>query len=84
MNELNIPELSESTDTVIAYTRCYKPFFERGYFYNEDCNDTIEKLNDNSVDLVFTSPPYYNAREYSQYNDVDDYMAQMEQVFFRN
>lgn len=74
-------KLSDSTEPAIAYTPCYKPFFERGDFYNEDCNDTIAKLNDNSVDLVFTSPPYYNAREYSQYKDVADYMAQMEQVF---
>jgi DNA modification methylase len=74
-------KLSDSTEPAIAYTPCYKPFFERGHFYNEDCNDTIAKIDDNSVDLVFTSPPYFNAREYSQYKDVADYMVQMEQVF---
>ena len=50
-------------------------------FYNEDCLETIKKLDDNSIDLIFTSPPYYNARDYSQYKDVDDYMSQMEEVF---
>ena len=74
-------ELQITSEPAIAYSTCYKPFFERGVFYNEDCNDTITKLNDSSVDLVFTSPPYYNAREYSQYKDVADYMAQMDQVF---
>lgn len=54
---------------------------EHGIFHNEDCNETISKLEDNSIDLVFTSPPYYNAREYSQYQDVSDYMSQMENVF---
>ncbi len=55
--------------------------FEFGEFYNEDCNDTISRLPDNSIDLVFTSPPYYNAREYSQYDGVAEYMLQMERVF---
>jgi DNA modification methylase len=49
--------------------------------FNEHCNNTIAKLPDNSVDLVFTSPPYFNARDYSQYENVADYMNQMEQVF---
>lgn len=80
-NDNKEQNFSDSTKPAIAYTPCYKPFFERGDFYNEDCNDTIVKLNDNSVDLVFTSPPYYNAREYSQYKDVADYMVQMEQIF---
>lgn len=51
------------------------------HFYNEDCNDTISKLGDGSVDLVFTSPPYYNARSYSQYKDVHEYMDKMKQIF---
>ena len=49
--------------------------------YNEDCNDTIKRLEDNSVDLVLTSPPYYNTKDYSQYKNVKDYMSQMEEVF---
>ena len=55
--------------------------FGRGYFYNQDCNDIIQNLHDNSIDLVFTSPPYYNAREYIQYRDIHDYMLQMENIF---
>ena len=34
-----------------------------------------------SVDLVFTSPPYFNARpEYSEYDEYSDYLAFMRQV----
>jgi len=47
----------------------------------EDCNNTIAKLPDAVIDLVFTSPPYFNAKEYSQYETVNDYMQKMEQVF---
>ena len=26
--------------------------------YNEDCLETMSKMDDNSVDIVVTSPPY--------------------------
>jgi site-specific DNA-methyltransferase (adenine-specific) len=28
------------------------------YLYNEDCLETLKKINDNFIDLVITSPPY--------------------------
>lgn len=49
--------------------------------YNEDCKETLKRLDDNSIDLVITSPPYLNAREYSQYSSIQDYMSQMEDIF---
>jgi DNA modification methylase len=50
-------------------------------FYNENCLNTIKRFDDNSIDLVLTSPPYFNARDYSQYDSVEDYMEQMEEIF---
>src|SRR5690606_16666304 len=50
-------------------------------FYRENCNDTIRKFEDNSIDLVLTSPPYFNARDYSQYSSIEDYLDKMEEVF---
>lgn len=38
-------------------------------------------LQDETVDLVVTSPPYYNAKEYSQWSSVDDYLKDMREVF---
>lgn len=35
--------------------------------YNENCLTGMEKLNDESIDLVVTSPPYDNLREYNGY-----------------
>jgi DNA modification methylase len=49
--------------------------------FNEDCKDTMIMLEDNLLDLVVTSPPYYNAKDYSQYNSVGDYMKQMKDIF---
>ena len=45
--------------------------------YNEDCLKVIELMDDNSLDLVLTSPPYnvnlgqnkYNKNKYALYND---------------
>jgi DNA modification methylase len=54
---------------------------ELNTIYNEDCLETMNKMEDNSIDLVVTSPPYYNAREYVEYKDVDDYMDKMKNIF---
>lgn len=46
-----------------------------------DCLSVVANMADNSVDLVVTSPPYFNAKEYSQYNSIQDYMTQMREIF---
>jgi len=41
----------------------------------------LTKLPSESIDLVFTSPPYYNARkEYSEYDTYEDYLDLMRKV----
>jgi DNA modification methylase len=48
------------------------------------CGDTLEimrLLRDESVHLTFTSPPYYNAREYSAYPSYKAYLAFLRDVF---
>ena len=35
--------------------------------YNENCLDTMAKMPDNFIDLVVTSPPYDNLRDYKGY-----------------
>lgn len=43
--------------------------------------DVLEDLPPQSVDLAFTSPPYFNARiEYRDYDSYDEYLAAMRQV----
>lgn len=49
--------------------------------FNEDCLETMSRMSDSSIDLVVTSPPYLNAREYSQYDSLEDYMDQMREIF---
>jgi DNA modification methylase len=46
-----------------------------------DSEKTLKKLSDNSVQMIFTSPPYYNAREYSDYKSYKEYLKKMKRIF---
>lgn len=49
--------------------------------YNMDCLDGLGMLDDSCLDVVVTSPPYFNAREYSQWTSLEMYMADMKEIF---
>lgn len=46
-----------------------------------DSQITLSELSENSIQLIFTSPPYYNAREYSIYYSYQDYLNKMSNIF---
>lgn len=46
-----------------------------------DTEQTLKQLPECCVQLMFTSPPYYNAREYSDYHSYKAYLEKMKQVF---
>jgi DNA modification methylase len=48
---------------------------------NEDCITGIKKLQTNSVHLTWTSPPYYNAKAYSEWPTYSDYLEFLKDVF---
>lgn len=46
-----------------------------------DSREVLKNLPSNSVDLIFTSPPYYNARiEYSEYTTYEEYLEVIREV----
>ena len=46
-----------------------------------DSHSALDELAAGSVDLVFTSPPYYNARpEYADYSSYEEYLAGVAEV----
>jgi len=58
--------------------------FKEHTFYLGDVLESLKNITDNSVDLVFTSPPYNVGIEYDNWNDnlkYDDYLNFLEQVF---
>ena len=49
-----------------------------------DCVNLLDEMPAGSVDLIFTSPPYFNARpEYSDYEQYEQYLFKMRQVIKR-
>jgi hypothetical protein len=49
-----------------------------------DSEHLLKELPAESVHLIFTSPPYFNARpEYSQYDDYQTYLDKMHQQFLQ-
>ena len=56
---------------------------ELNKIYNEDCLDGLKKLNDNSIDLIITSPPYNLGKQhhtgnkrFKSYNEYNDNMPE--------
>jgi DNA modification methylase len=46
-----------------------------------DAEETLAELPAESVDLVFTSPPYFNARpDYTEYEAYEEYLSKMRRV----
>ncbi len=45
-----------------------------------DCLEGMKAIPDGSVDAIITSPPYYNAREYSQWPTYQDYLNDMKAI----
>ena len=46
-----------------------------------DVIETLKYVPDESIHLTFTSPPYYNARDYSIYQSYNEYLKFLEDVF---
>ncbi len=42
-----------------------------------NCFNVLQGMNSESIHLMVTSPPYYNARDYSQWNNLNDYLNDM-------
>lgn len=48
---------------------------------NGDALKILRSVENNSIHLTFTSPPYYNARDYSIYSSYEEYLDFLEEVF---
>lgn len=57
------------------------PSYMKNMVVHGDVQETIKYIPDESIHLTFTSPPYYNARDYSIYQSYEEYLQFLEQVF---
>lgn len=46
-----------------------------------DCQETLKTIEDESIHLTCTSPPYYNARSYSTWSSYENYLQFLNNVF---
>ncbi|TAE00537.1 MAG: restriction endonuclease subunit M [Bacteroidetes bacterium] len=65
--------------TSLPHTETYD--FLKNVVVNGDVLEVLKYVPNESVHLTFTSPPYYNARDYSIYPSYQDYLEFLEQVF---
>ncbi len=54
---------------------------EKNKIYCRDCLDGLKNISNNTIQLIVTSPPYYNAKDYSKYNSVKHYFQVMKRIF---
>jgi DNA modification methylase len=45
-----------------------------------DSEETLKKLKEQEINLIFTSPPYYNAKEYVDYTSYSNYLNKMYKI----
>ena len=46
-----------------------------------DCRKELLEIGNSTIDLIVTSPPYFNAREYSQFETYEIYLDFLKDVF---
>ena len=63
----------------ISHSAVY-PFL-KNVVVNGDVREVLKQVPDDSIHLTFTSPPYYNARDYSIYPSYEAYLKFLEEVF---
>jgi len=57
------------------------PSFLQNTIVQGDVQEVLKSVPDESIHLTFTSPPYYNARDYSIYQSYNEYLSFLEKVF---
>lgn len=57
------------------------PDYLNNVVVNGDVIDVLKLVPEESIHLTFTSPPYYNARDYSIYKSYDEYINFLTEVF---
>ena len=71
--------IPKKTVLSIPHVKTYK--WLKDVIVNCDVRDAIRLVPSDSIHLTFTSPPYYNARDYSIYESYDAYLNFLEEVF---
>ncbi len=74
-------EFSNNQDNNTHYSHIESPDYMKNTVVLGDVLETLRYVQDDSIHLTFTSPPYYNARDYSIYQSYQEYLEFLEKVF---
>lgn len=74
-------EYNQNTAKTLTYNHCYTNPILENVTVNGDVLDVLKNVDDESFHLTFTSPPYYNARDYSIYQSYNEYLEFLNTVF---
>lgn len=67
--------------TIANHKKSYRPSNLRNTIILGDSENVLPEFPEESIDLIFTSPPYYNARpEYEDYVTYEEYLLKMRKV----
>ena len=79
----NVIEKEYFDDSKAEYRgdHCKSPDYLKNVVVNGDVLEILKIIQDESIHLTFTSPPYYNARDYSIYQSYDEYLEFLRDVF---
>lgn len=85
LREIIIAELAEGEDTFVQQKKIENikkllPLIRKTSVLG-DAREVLKLLPDECIQLTFTSPPYYNARDYSLYQCYEDYLEFLVEVF---
>src|SRR3989338_4119010 len=74
-------EFNSTTTNGFDPNHMASPDFMKNTVVQGDVREILKSVKDESVHLTFTSPPYYNARDYSIYSSYKEYLEFLEEVF---
>lgn len=72
---------AKENQSLVNFPHTHTHEFLRNTVVNSDVLEVLKSVPDESFHLTFTSPPYYNARDYSIYPSYEHYLEFLNEVF---
>jgi len=81
IKDLIIQEFKPKNESKDKLNHVESPNYLKNLVVEGDVREILKYVQDESVHLTFTSPPYYNARDYSIYTSYKEYLSFLTEVF---
>ena len=81
IRDLALNELSNIRPDIEVMDHAKSPDHLKNVVVEGDVCAALRYVKDESIHLTFTSPAYYNARDYSKYSNYNEYLDFLEHVF---